>query len=107
FPPPALWLDKLPPWPERQSVLDGFPVGFSVKDVTELLGSVGFSSPPAWLRPYHVLSTGQRFRCGLARLLASASPEPTVVCDEFTGVVGRSIARVGRPAVAKAVRSRK
>lgn len=114
FPPPALWLDELPPWPGRQSVLDGFPEGLSVKEVTELLGAVGFSSPPAWLRPYHVLSTGQRFRCGLARLLACATHgpltpgrSPLAVCDEFTSVVDRTVAQVGSAAVAKAVRSRK
>ena len=56
FPSPALWLDALPPWPDSRSVLDGFPDALSVKEVTELLGAVGFSSPPAWLRPYRVLS---------------------------------------------------
>jgi GNAT superfamily N-acetyltransferase/ABC-type lipoprotein export system ATPase subunit len=115
FPPPALWLDALPDWPERQSVLDGFPQGMSVKEVTELLGAVGFSSPPAWLRPYRALSTGQRFRCDLARLLAVAQRTPladasgspgTAVCDEFTSVVDRTVAQVGSAAVARAVRSR-
>src|SRR5262245_24341100 len=57
-------------WPERRSVLDAFPAALGIKDITALLCAVGFSSPPAWLRPFHVLSTGQQFRVTLARLLA-------------------------------------
>ncbi len=105
FPAPALWADALPPWPGHQSVLDGFPEALSVKDVTELLGSVGFSSPPAWLRPHHALSTGQRFRCDLARLLSLLGDAPRVF-DEYTSVVDRVVAQIGSAAVAKAVRSR-
>src|SRR5688572_24367202 len=59
-------------WLANRSLLDGFPATLSIKDITALLSSVGFASPPAWLRPYHVLSTGQQFRATLARLLAEA-----------------------------------
>jgi GNAT superfamily N-acetyltransferase len=89
-------------WPEHQSVVDGFPVGMSIKDITGLLSSVGFSSPPAWLRPFHVLSTGQQFRVTVARALAE--PRDLVVIDEFTSVVDRTVAQIGSAAVAKAVR---
>src|SRR5262245_10659723 len=53
----ALWVEDLLPWPKNESVVDGFAESLSIKEVTELLSSVGFSSPPAWLKPYHVLST--------------------------------------------------
>lgn len=102
----SVWTSDTPPWPSHQSVIDGFPEGLSIKEVTELLGAVGFSSPPAWLRPYHVLSTGQKFRCDLARLLAVPGSMPRVF-DEYTSVVDRTVARIGSAAVAKAVRSRK
>lgn len=92
-------------WPADRSVLDAFPAGLSVKDITALLSAVGFSSPPAWLRPFHVLSAGQQFRATLARLLAE-SPELCVL-DEYTSVVDRTVAQVGSAAVARAVRSRK
>jgi ABC-type lipoprotein export system ATPase subunit len=92
-------------WSSDKSLLDGFPESMSVKDVTELLCSVGFSSPPAWLRPFHVLSTGQQFRVTLARMLAEA--EGLIVCDEFTSVVDRTVAKIGSAALAKSVRSRK
>ena len=33
-------------WPHDKSLLDGFPQGMSIKEIVELLSSVGFSSPP-------------------------------------------------------------
>jgi ABC-type ATPase involved in cell division/GNAT superfamily N-acetyltransferase len=92
------------PWPADRSVLDGFPAAMGIRDVTELLSSVGFSTPPAWLRPFHALSNGEQFRVNLARTLAE-SPDLAAV-DEFTSVVDRQVAKVGSAAVAKAVRRR-
>ena len=48
---------------------------------------------PAWLRPYRVLSNGERFRADLARIVCEAPKR--VVIDEFTSVVDRQIAKVG------------
>lgn len=92
-------------WPEDGSVLDAFPANLSIKDITALLSAVGFSSPPAWLRPFGVLSTGQQFRVTLARLLAE-SPELCVM-DEYTSVVDRTVAQIGSAALARTVRQRK
>ncbi len=105
-----LWPDACPgpqpDWPVSKSILDGFPPTLPIKDLIELLASVGFSSPPAWLRPFRVLSTGQQFRVTLAWLLAAAPPDTLVVCDEFTSVVDRTVARVGSAALARTVRRR-
>ena len=54
---------------------------------TTALAAVGLGSVPTWLRPYHVLSNGERFRADLARIIAEA-PEKILV-DEFTSVVDR------------------
>jgi len=86
------------------SILDDFPAAMSIHDIVELLSSVGFSSPPAWMRPFHALSNGQQFRVTLARALADA--RPITVVDEFTSVVDRTVAQVGSAAVASAVRRR-
>ncbi|MBL9084191.1 MAG: GNAT family N-acetyltransferase [Planctomycetales bacterium] len=91
------------PWPAGQSVLDGFPAGMSVVDVTGLLSSVGFSSPPSWVKPFDVLSNGEKFRVELARTLAEAAD--LAVVDEFTSVVDRQVAQIGSAALAKTVRS--
>ena len=92
------------PWPRDASLLDGFPATMPVKDLAALLSAVGFSSPPAWLRPFFVLSTGQQFRVTLARLLAE-SPELAVM-DEYSSVVDRTVAQIGSAALAKVVRQR-
>jgi len=91
-------------WPENKSVLDGFPAGMSIKDIIELLSSVGFSSPPSWVRPFRVLSNGEQFRVNMARTLAEM-PELSVM-DEFTSVVDRTVAQIGSAAIQKSVRRR-
>src|SRR4051794_12225148 len=56
-------------WPADRAVVDCFGK-LSVRHVVELFTAVGFGSPPSWIKPYHVLSNGERFRCDLARALA-------------------------------------
>ncbi len=88
-------------WPTNKSILDGFPE-MPIKEITELLSSVGFSSPPLWLRPFRVLSTGQQMRVNVARLLAEN--KSLAVMDEFSSVVDRTVAQIGSVAIAKTVR---
>jgi GNAT superfamily N-acetyltransferase len=103
--PDALFVDSAFPWPNDQSVLDGFGETHETREVVAALSSVGLSSPPHWLKPYAHLSNGQRFRCDLARALLS--DRALVVFDEFTSVVDRDVAKVCSSAVAKAIRKRK
>jgi hypothetical protein len=56
-------------WPRDRAVVDGLGER-PIKEITRLFTAVGFSSPPSWIKPYHVLSTGEQFRCDLARALA-------------------------------------
>lgn len=93
-------------WPEERALLDGFPPTLSIQEIVELLCSVGFSSPPAWLRPYRVLSTGQKFRVALARLLAEPPAPGPLVVDEYSSVVDRTVAQSGSAALARTVRRR-
>jgi GNAT superfamily N-acetyltransferase len=92
-------------WPQGESVLDAFPKTMGIKDITALLSSVGFSSPPSWLRPFGVLSNGEQFRANMAR--AIAENKDIIVVDEFTSVVDRTVAKIGSAAIAKTVRRRK
>lgn len=93
-----------PLWSEDAAVIDAF-APLPVAEAVRMLTAVGFSSPPGWLKPYRVLSNGERFRCDLARALAEAEgPETIVVFDEFTSVVDRTVAKVCSAAVAKAIR---
>lgn len=84
------------------SVIDDFPRGVSIEDIASVCSSVGFNTIPAWMRPYDVLSTGERFRVDLGRRLLSLS-DPIVI-DEFTSVVDRQIAQIGSHAVQKYIR---
>lgn len=92
-------------WPRDESVVDGFPKTLAIKEITGLLSSVGFSSPPSWLQPYGTLSTGEQFRVSMARTLAES--QDLAVVDEFTSVVDRTVAQIGSAAIAKTVRRRK
>jgi ABC-type polar amino acid transport system ATPase subunit len=91
-------------WPAGAAMVDGMPAGVGMKEIAGMLTAVGLSSPPAWVRPYEVLSGGEKFRADLARAVLSAEPGSVVVFDEFTSVVDRTVAKVGSAAVAKAVR---
>ncbi len=89
-------------WAGDRAVVDCFG-DLGVKEITHALSSVGFSSPPGWLKPYSVLSNGEKFRCDLARSLLAG--KELCVFDEFTSVVDRTVARIGSAAVSKAIRS--
>lgn len=89
------------PWPEDKAVIDGFGEQ-PIKDIVHTLTSVGFSSPPSWVKPYAVLSNGEKFRCDLARALLA--DRPLIAYDEFTSVVDRTVAKIGSAAVSKAIR---
>lgn len=86
----------------NQSILDDMPESKSVDEITKMFNSVGFSTPPSWLKPYHVLSNGEKMRVDLARALLSENK--LIVFDEFTSVVDRQVAKIGSFAVQKAIR---
>ncbi len=88
-----------------RALVDEFPEGTSVREIARMLSSVGFSSPPAWLRPRAMLSNGQRFRAEMALAAAfSMRDKSRLVLDEFTSVVDRHAARIGCVAFAKMIR---
>jgi ABC-type glutathione transport system ATPase component len=86
----------------NRSVIDEFPEGCDIDEITRTLMSVGFSSPPSWLKPYDVLSMGERMRVDLAYSLLQN--REVIVFDEFTSVVDRITARYGSELISKKVR---
>jgi ABC-type lipoprotein export system ATPase subunit/GNAT superfamily N-acetyltransferase len=85
-----------------ETILDDMPENASVEDITKAFNSVGFSSPPSWLKPYSVLSNGEKMRVDLAR--AILSEKELFVFDEFTSVVDRNVAQIGSFAMQKAIK---
>lgn len=88
--------DPLPAWEADRAIVSQFE---SPADAVDRLMAVGLNTIPAWLRPYHVLSTGEKFRADLARVLRDGAR-----IDEFTSVVDRTVARAAAVAVARYVR---
>ena len=90
---------------EAETILDDMPKEKSVDEITRTFNSVGFSSPPSWLKPYSVLSNGQKMRVDLANGLLQN--KDLMVFDEFTSVVDRNVAQIGSYAVQKSIRRSK
>lgn len=91
-------------WPADRPIVDAIAPQLELDEVTAALSAVGLGTVPSWLRPFRVLSNGEKFRAELARLMLEA--EGDVCIDEFTSVVDRQVAQVGAAAFAKAWRRR-
>lgn len=89
-------------WDNSKPIIDCIAPDGDFNEVTGALANVGLGDVPAWLRPFGVLSNGEQFRAGLARLVCEKPSE--VVVDEFTSVIDRQIAKIGSQAFQKAWR---
>ena len=86
----------------HESILDDMPKNATMRQITMTLNSVGFSSPPSWLKPYSALSNGEKMRCDIARAILDS--DDMFVFDEFTSVVDRNVAQISSFAIQKAIR---
>lgn len=82
------------------SVVDDMP-DVGMDKIERAFYAVGFGSVPCWLKPYSVLSNGEKMRVDLARAMLERD---FFVFDEFTSVVDRQVAQTASLAIAKAVR---
>lgn len=89
-------------WPGKGAIVDEITPGGSFDAVTAALSAVGLGSVPSWLRPYAALSTGEKFRADLARVLCER-PD-LFVMDEFTSAIDRRVATIAAGAFGKAWR---
>ena len=83
------------------SVIDDMPENVSVDDISKMFYAVGFGSVPSWLKPYAVLSNGEKMRVDLARAMLE---KDFIVFDEFTSVVDRQVAQTASIAINKAIK---
>lgn len=73
----------------HKRVIDDMPQNKTTEEIEKMFYTVGFASVPSWLKPYNVLSNGEKMRVDLARALL----ENDKICfDEFTSVVDRNVA---------------
>lgn len=83
------------------AVVDDMPKDISIKDIERMFSTVGFGSVPSWVKPFDVLSNGEKMRVELARAML----EKDFICfDEFTSVVNREVAKTACIAINKAVK---
>jgi ABC-type Mn2+/Zn2+ transport system ATPase subunit len=72
------------------------------EEITNAFNKVGLNTPKTWLKPYNVLSNGEKMRCDLAKALLEN--REIIVFDEFTSVVDRQVAQFGSSAIQKTIR---
>lgn len=89
---------------DDKPIIDNFNKDLSMDQITFALGSVGFNSVPYWLKPFHVLSNGEKQRVQIARLICE---EKLFVFDEFSSMVDRDVAKSMAVGVQKAIRKNK
>jgi ABC-type polar amino acid transport system ATPase subunit len=83
--------------------IDAFDKSIPFEDISKALYSVGLGSVPTWVRPYSVLSNGEKMRACLAR---GALERDFFVFDEFTSVVDRQVAKVCSLAISRFVKKK-
>jgi ABC-type ATPase involved in cell division len=83
-------------WSADKAIVSHFS---NPEDAIDKLSAVGLNSVPSWYKPYHVLSTGEKFRADLARKLRDGA-----VIDEFTSVVDRNVAKAASVAMSKHIK---
>ena len=84
-------------WDNERAIASHFA---SFQEASDRFGAVGLNSIPTWLKPYNVLSNGEKFRADMARRLKSGA-----VIDEFTSVVNRDVAVSCSCSISKYIRS--
>lgn len=89
-------------WDNTKPIIDCIAPDGDFNEITGALANVGLGSVPSWLRPFGVLSNGEQFRAGLARVICEKPQE--IVIDEFTSVIDRQVAKIGSQAFQKAWR---
>lgn len=88
--------EETPVWDENLAIVSQFG---TPEEALDKLSAVGLNSIPAWVKPYHVLSTGERFRADLARKL-----KDNAVIDEYSSVVDRTVAKASSVALSKYIK---
>ena len=86
-------------WDNNKAIASHFD---SFQEASARFGAVGLNSIPTWLKPYCVLSNGEKFRADMARRLKSGA-----VIDEFTSVVNRDVAISCSCSIEKYIRQNK
>jgi ABC-type lipoprotein export system ATPase subunit len=90
---------------EDTPIIDQLPEHLDYDQCAQLLAGVGLTSVPCWIRPAYTLSNGQKARAEAC--LQMANTEGTIIIDEWTSVVDRTVGKVMSSSIQKHARRTK
>ncbi len=83
-------------FPGDRAVVDCIAPRRPLGEALEILTACGLGEPRLWVRRFADLSDGEQFRAGLARTIGksiSRGSSHAILCDEFTAMLHRRLAR--------------
>jgi len=83
-------------FPTDRAIVDSIAPRQPMATALEILTACGLGEPRLWVRRFSDLSDGERFRASLARTIGrtmSASTPRPILCDEFTAILHRRLAK--------------
>lgn len=92
-----------PTFDDTKCLISNFD-NLSPQDACQLLSSMGLASVPTWIRPFSVLSNGEKYRASLAKSLSMSNGEGYILIDEYTSVVDRNVAKAMSNSLQKYIR---
>jgi len=84
-----------------KSIIEQFNDDMEYNERAKALSSIGLNSIPCWIKPFGILSNGEKTRAEIALRL---SKNDIIGIDEFTSVVDRDIAKIMSHSIQKFVR---
>lgn len=92
-----------PTFDDTKCLISNFD-NMSPQDACQLLSSMGLASVPTWIRPFSVLSNGEKYRASLAKSLSMSNGGGYILIDEYTSVVDRNVAKAMSNSLQKYIR---
>lgn len=92
-----------PTFDDTKCLISNFD-NLSPQDACQLLSSMGLASVPTWIRPFSVLSNGEKYRASLAKSLSMSNGGGYILIDEYTSVVDRNVAKAMSNSLQKYIR---
>ena len=94
------WITTETVWTDR-ALIDDMPESASVEEIERAFYAVGLGSVPNLIKPFSVLSNGEKMRAEMARALLERD---LIVFDEFTSTIDRVVARTLSISLCKAIK---
>ncbi len=89
---------------KKECILKQFPEDMSYDERADILTKFGLSSVTEWIKPFEILSNGEKSR---AEIALTAGKHDFFVVDEFTSVVDRTVAKIMSNSISKIIKQQK